>query len=182
MNKLLERKLQGKEKRRKEEKISFLLLLLGLLAFICFIYSERQYDLTIVQFKYVVVINATAGVLLGGLTYVYRKKNQDKSINAVSHFVWAIIITGSITSAIFLSVNKEFPKSNDYIVKSKILERHEAYRHSTPYIRIDISGFTQDIHFPNNDMTEINNSNFVILTLKDGFFGFPVIIDKKLSH
>ena len=46
---------------------------------------------------------------------------------------------------------------------------------------IDISGFTQEIKFPNNEMTEINNSNFVILTLTNGLFGFPIIKDKKLS-
>ena len=181
MNKLLERKLINKSQRRKEKKITFLFLSIGLLSFISFVFMDRQSELTIIQFKYIIILYVTAGFLFGGLTYSYKKKYSDKSINIISHLFWSILIYGSITSSIFLYLNKEFANANDYVVKSKILERHETFRHSIKYVMIDIFGFTQEIKFPNNEMTEINNSNFVILTLTNGMFGFPVIKDKKLS-
>lgn len=142
---------------------------------------DRQSELTIIQFKYIIILYITAGFLLGGLTYSYKKKYADKSINGISHFFWSILIYGSITSAIFLYLNNQFANANDYAIKSKILERHETFRHSIKYVIIDIFGFTQEIEFPNIEITEINNSNFVILTLTNGMFGFPVIKDKKLS-
>jgi hypothetical protein len=48
-------------------------------------------------------------------------------------------------------------------------------------VTVNINGFEKDIPVPNIEISEIRSSNFIVLTFKKGYWGFPFIIDKKLS-
>jgi hypothetical protein len=77
-NKRLQKKLDKKIQELKENKIAKFLLAVGLLAFILAIYSCKQYNLTIIDFKHVVYVHLFASVVFGALTYNYKQKLSPK--------------------------------------------------------------------------------------------------------
>ena len=182
MNKKLAKKIECKIQAAKDKRLARIFLFIGLLSFISFIYSGRQYNLTIIKFEYVLALHIVIGLIIGKLTLKYKEKFMAKDFNILRHFIWTILVYGSIFSALFYLINRQFADKKEYKLSFEILERHQTYKSSTNYTVISIQDFTKDINFPDNNITELKNSNYVTLTLSNGFFGFPVIINSKLSR
>lgn len=182
MNKLLARKIEQKIKAAKEKRLGKLFFLIGLIAFISFIYSGRQYNLTIVKFEYLVAVHIFSGIIFGILTLKYKEKLDGKDFNIFRHFIWTTVIYGEIFCALLFMANNLFADKNEYELSCQIIERNITHKSSTNYATISIQDFEKDIYFPNNEMSELNNANNVTLTLCDGLWGFPIIINSKLTR
>ncbi len=95
--------------------------------------------------------------------------------------LWVSIVYGSLTCAVFFWINIHFSKSDFYQIKYPILSRLETYKYHHLSVAIKINGIQKDIHVPNTNEIEIKKSNFLVLTFKNGFWGFPFIVGEKLS-
>lgn len=182
MNRGLTKKIERKLQAAKDKRLGKFFIFIGLMAFISFIYSGRQYNLTILKFEYVVAAHIASGLLFGILTLKYKEKSEGKDFNIFRHFIWTMLVYGSIFTGLFYLTNRQFADNEEYESSFQILERHRAYRSSTNYTVVSIQGFTKDINFPNNEMTELNNANYVTLTLSNGLWGFPIIKNSKLTR
>jgi hypothetical protein len=178
LTKKIERKLQA----AKEKRLGKFFIFIGLMAFISFIYNGRQYNLTIIKFEYVVSAHITTGLFLGIMTLKYKEKSEGKDFNIIRHFIWTMLVYGSIFTSIFYLTNRQFADNVEYESSFQILERNRAYRTSTNYTVVSIQDFTKDINFPNNEMKELNSANYVTLTLCNGLWGFPIIKNSKLTR
>jgi hypothetical protein len=172
-----ERQLQNK----KDSRIGWLLIIIGMIALIAFVYSAREYYLTVIQFKYILLGCLVPGLTIGTLTLQYSRRIHGKSVNAWAHYLWAAIVYGSIAWGIFFWTNSHLSKSPSYVVKAAILERLETIKYHHIHVRVNINDLEKDIPMPNADISEVNNSNFVLLTFKKGFWGPPFILDRQLS-
>ena len=181
---LMDKNTTSKAERRlqllQDKKIGWLFIFVGLLAFIAFVYSGREYNRTIIQFKYILLCSIIAGLTIGSLTLKYSRRTNGNSFNIWKHFLWASIIYGSLLCGLFFWTNIHLAKSNLSIIKTPILARFETFRYSHRYVTVNISDFEKDIPVPNIEMSEIKKSNFIVLTLNKGFWGFSFVVDKKL--
>ena len=182
MNRGLTKKIERKLQAAKDKRLGKFFIFIGLMAFISFIYTGRQYNLTIIKFEYVVAAHIASGLVFGILTLKYKEKSEGKDFNIFRHFIWTMLVYGSIFTGIFYLTNRQFADNVEYESSFQILERHRAYRSSTNYTVISIQDFTKDIYFPNNEMTELNNANYVTLNLCNGLWGFQIIINSKLTR
>lgn len=182
MNRGLTKKIERKLQAAKDKRLGKFFIFIGLMAFISFIYTGRQYNLTIIKFEYVVAAHIASGLVFGILTLKYKEKSEGKDFNIFRHFIWTMLVYGSIFTGIFYLTNRQFADNVEYESSFQILERHRAYRSSTNYTVISIQDFTKDIYFPNNEMTELNNANYVTLTLCNGLWGFQIIKNSKLTR
>jgi hypothetical protein len=181
MNRLLTKKIERRIQAAKDKRLGNLFIFIGLIAFISSIYSGRQYNLTIIKFEYVVAVHIASGLVFGILTLKYKEKLEGKDFNIFRHFIWTMLVYGAIFCALFYLTNRQFSDKNEYELSFQIIERHRTYRTLTNYTVISIQDFTKDIKFPNNEMTELNNANFVTLTLSNGLWGVPIIKNSKLT-
>lgn len=181
MNKSLSKKIERKRQAAKDKELSTFFIFMGLIAFISFIYAGRQYNLTIIKFEYIVAAHIASGLVFGILTLRYKEKSEGKDFNIFRHFIWTMLVYSSMFTGIFYLTNRQFANKEEYESSFQILERHRAYKSLTNYTIISIQDFTKDIYFPNNEMTELNNANYVTLTLCNGLWGFPIIKNSKLT-
>ena len=182
MNKQLRKKIEKKIQIAKEKRFGKLFIWVGLVAFISFIYSARQYQLTIVEFEFVVAAHIIIGLIFGILTLKYKEKLEGKDFNIFRHFIWTMLVYGEIFCGLFFMTNRQFADKKEYELSFQILERHRTYRNSVNYAIISVQDFKKDINFPNNEMTELNIANYVSLTLTKGLWGFPIIKKSKLTR
>jgi hypothetical protein len=122
-----------------------------------------------------------AGLTVGTLTFKYSQRTNGNSFNIWKHFSWASLVYGSLLCGLFFWTNIHLSKSDLSTIKTPILARFETFRYSHKYVTVYISDFEKDIPVPNIEISEIKNANFIVLTLKKGFWGFSFIVDKKLS-
>ncbi len=180
MNKKILTKEERKSRLLRDRKTVVLSFFIGLLAFIAYAYSGRQYNRTIIPFIYVLSGSLVTGLAIGTIRIKYSQRTNGNRFNWQS-YLWVSIVYGTFTCAVFFWINIHFSKSDLYQTKSPILARFETSKYHHPYVAIKINGIHKDISVPNFDETEINNANFIVLTFKNGFWGFPYIVDEKLT-
>jgi len=178
-------KISTKEKRRlrliRDGKLGWVFIIIGVFAFIAFVYAGREYNNTVIQFKYLLSGSVVAGLIIGTFILKYSQRNNGKSFNLLKHYLWSSAVYGSLLCGLFFWTNIHLSKANQYAIKAPILARLETFRYSHIYVTVHVDGVEKDIPIPNIKMTDVNNSNFVILTFQKGFWGFPFILDKKLT-
>ena len=181
----MDKRTTSKAERRlqllQDKKIGWLFIFVGLLALLAFVYASREYNKTIIQFKYIIFCSIIAGLTIGTLILKYSQRVNGNSFNIWKHYFWTSIIYGSLFCGLFFWINIHLSKSDLSVIKTPILARLETFKYSHRYVTVSINDFEKDIPVPNSEMSEIKNSNFITLTLKKGFWGFSFIVDKKLS-
>ena len=182
MNRGLGKKIERKLQAAKDKRLGQFLIFIGLMAFLSFIYSARQYKQTIIKFEYVVFAHLISGLVFGILTLKYKEKSEGKDFNIFRHFILTMLVYGSLFTGLFYFTNRQFADDEEYESSFQILERHRGYRSSSNYTVVSIQDFTKDINFPNNEMTELNSANYVSITLYNGLWGFPIIKNSKLMR
>lgn len=181
----MNRKVTTKTERQlqvvRDKKIGKLLIWIGVLAFIAFVYSLREYNRTFIQFKYILFAIFISGFTIGTLSLKYSRRTNGAEFSIWRHYLWASFVYGSLLCGLFFWTNTNLSKAATYDTKTQILGRFDALGRSARHVTVEIDRLEKDIPMPNSEMSELNNSNFVILTLIKGFWGFPYIVDKKLS-
>jgi hypothetical protein len=182
----MSKKTISKSERRqqflRDKRNGWISIFIGLLAFVAFTYSGREYYRTIIPFKYMLVCSIVSGLTIGTLKFKYTQRVKGTTLsNWKYYFLWGTVVYGSLSCALFFWTNIHLSKSNSYIIKSPILARFETFRYHHISVTVNINGFEKDIPVPNIEISEIRNYNFIVLTFKKGYWGFPFIIDKKLS-
>jgi hypothetical protein len=180
MNKTILTKEERKSRSLPDKKRAWLSIFIGLLAFIAYVYSGRQYNHTIIPFIYVLSGSLVTGLAIGTIRLKYSQRTNGNRF-IWQQRLWVSVVYGSLICALFFWTNIHFSKSDSHQTKYPILARFETYRYHNLYVAINFNGIQKEIPVPNSDETEIKKSNFLILTFKNGFWGFPFIVDEKLS-
>lgn len=161
----------------------FFYLLVGIIACFSFIYTMREYyNFTIIKFEFLLSIFLITGLLIGFIFYISERKNKEEINNIFNYFFSKILVYGSICCALFLYSNNFLSNEKEYKIISRILEKHEAYRSSPNYVITDIKGKEREINIHNHTFKEIQNYNFVEITMKNGFWDLPIILETKLIY
>ena len=181
MNRGLTKKMNINFNLLKDKRLDKLSIFIVLIGFILSIYTYTQYKLTIIKLEYIVAAYIVSGLVFAILTLKYKEKLLGNEFNIFRHFFWTMFLYGSIFTGIFYLTNRQFADNEEYESSFQILERHIAYRRQPNYTVINIQNFTKNINFPDNKMTELNNANYVTLTLCNGLWGFPIIKNSKLT-
>lgn len=84
-------------------------------------------------------------------------------------------------SSLFFLTNIYLSKSELYSIETPIVKKWETIRYHHFYVKVNINGFEKNIPVPNKKSAEIDNANFIVLTLNDGFWGFPFVVNKELK-
>ena len=174
------KRIEKKALAAKEKRIAWFLLIVGIAGVIALIYNGRQYNLTIINFKYIALTHIIIGLISGLILYNNRKKSDGKNFKVIWHFIFSTIFFGGIFCCMFYITNKLWADENIYIMSYEINERHYEYRRTPNSADIAIDGIEKNIPFPNSTKAELDGSNFVELKLQKGLWGFLVIVDKKL--
>ncbi|WP_264524687.1 hypothetical protein [Flavobacterium sp. N502536] len=145
-------------------------------------YALRQYyNFIIIEFHFLFYIYLISSLVFGLLFYKYQKNHEGKSFKIWNYSLSIIIIYGSISCATFILSNDYLSTNKEYSIISPILEKHENYRNSPNYIVVDIEGTKREINIHDYDFKEISIYNFARITIKKGYWGFPIIIETKLK-
>jgi len=159
---------------------AWLSILIGLFAFIAYVYSGRQYNRTIIPFTHILSGSLVAGLAVGSIRLKYSQRMKGNRV-IWQQWLWVSIVYGSLMCALFFWTNIHFSKPDLYQIKYPIEARFDTYRYHHLYVAININGMKKDIPVPDSDETEIKKSNFLVLTFKNGFWGFPFFVDEKLT-
>ena len=174
---------EGKrQKLIKHKRYNYLSILIGVLTFIsiCYLTWQDYRKITIIQYKYVLLFSISLGLIIGTLKVMFIEIVEKNIFKIFKYYIWTTIVYGYLFWGFIVFTNIELSKPNQSKVKTSILARIETFQRGDKYVTLNINGIEKDIPFPNNDMNEINLSNYVVLTLNKGFWGIQYIVDKKL--
>ena len=168
-------------KKNKPKKLIYTLLI-GLIAMFSFVHSLREYNnFTIISFKILILIFLLSGIIISSLFYISSKRENEKIESLYDYFVLKIITYGSIFCSIFFLSNDYLTTEKEYILKFSILEKHKAYRNSPNYIITEINGTEREINIHNYSFEELSEFEKIEIKMKNGFFGFQIIKEIKLT-
>jgi 1,4-dihydroxy-2-naphthoate octaprenyltransferase len=159
---------------------AWLSILIGLFAFIAYVYSGGQYNRTIIPFTHILSGSLVAGLAVGSIRLKYSQRMKGNRV-IWQQWLWVSIVYGSLMCALFFWTNIHFSKPDSYQIRYPIVARFETYRYHVLYVAININGIQKDIPIQDTNETEIKKSNFLVLTFKTGFWGFPFIVNEKLT-
>jgi len=170
-----------KRKKNEPKKLVFILLI-GSIAMLSFVHSLREYNnFTIISFKILICIFLLSGIIISSLFYILRKRENEKIASLYDYFALKTITYGSIFCSIFFLTNKYLSTEKEYIVKALILEKHKAFRNSPNYIITEINGTEREINIHNYSFEKLSEFNKIEIKMKNGFFGFQIIKEIKLT-
>jgi len=178
-----------KEKREKEErkirsekdkKIGCLFEIIVFLSILPFVYAGRNYYNTFIPLKYILVSSLIIGLIVGTLISNLNQRINGNKLNIWGYYLITSFVCGSYLFTLFFWTNNQFSISESYSIKTPIIEKLETFKYHHNFVKININGFEKDIPVPNEKESAIDNANYIELTLKKGFWGFPIILNKKL--
>ncbi|REG90434.1 hypothetical protein C8P67_1251 [Flavobacterium aquicola] len=157
-------------------------LFIGTLAVFSFVYSLREFNnFTIISFEFLSFIFFFSGIIIASVQYFFRKNKIEKRLSIYDFFVPKIFIYGSICSALFFLTNSYFSTDKEYIITSLIYKRYKAYKSSPNSIVAEIKGVEREINIHNYNFEELQEFNNIQINLKNGFWGFQIIQEIKLT-
>ncbi len=167
-------KNKRKKKLKLKSKLGCLLLILG---FISFIPTLKEFNFSIFQFKYFVVIFICLGAIFHLLHSLYFKEPLFNNETFFKVFIW-----GSISMATMLYTNKLLAYKPAYaktfaIIEKNIIEGRQ--NHFSVIIRYN--DFLQEIKTSNNTKEEIQKADSITIYLKQGIFEIETIEDTALK-
>jgi hypothetical protein len=167
-------KNRRKKKLKLKSKLGCLLIILG---FISFIPMGREFNSSIFQFKYFVIIFICFGTILHFLLSLYFKDPLFNKETVSKVFLWA-----SISMAIMFYTNKLLAYKPVHaktfvIIEKKIIEGRQ--NHFSIIIRYN--DFLQEIQTNNNTKEEIQKADSITIYLKQGIFQIETIEDTELK-
>lgn len=169
-------------RKRNQSKIMILNIFLGAIAFFSFIYSLREFNnFTIISFKSLIIIFFLSGILISSIFYIFRTTKAEKRLSLYDFFALKTLTYGSIFCAIFFLTNDYLSSNKEYIINSFIFEKHKAYRNSPNYIITQIKGVEREINIHDYSFEELQNFNNIEIKMKNGFWGFQIILEIKLK-
>ena len=179
-------KITDKDAKRKSIKglgstIGWFIIVSGILAFPAFVFSGRKYNVTFIRFSYVALASLVAGLIIGAIILQFFHRLTGERFDSWQHYTAASLIYGLILSSIFFWTNSHLAKSSSYMVKVPILARYQTYRSKTMYVKLTVDGLEKDVPMPYSTLSDVMNADYVILSLKKGYWGFTVIMDRQLS-
>jgi hypothetical protein len=167
-------KNKRKKKLKLKSKLGCLSLILG---FISFIPTLREFNFSIFQFKYFVIIFICFGTILHLLLSIYFK---EPIINKETFF--KVFLFGSISMAIMFYTNKFLAYKPAYVKTFAIIEKNIIEGRQNHYsVIIRYNDFLQEINTNNNTKEEIEKADSITIYLKQGIFKIETFEDTELK-
>lgn len=168
-------------KKNKPKKLIYTLLI-GVIAIFSFVHSLREYNnFTIISFKILILIFLLSGITISSFFYISSKRENEKIVSLYDYLVLKIISYGSIFCSIFFLSNDYLTTEKEYTLKSLILEKHKAYRNSPNYIITEVNRTEREINIHDYSFEELSEFKKIEIKMKNGFFGFQIIKEIKLT-
>lgn len=156
---------------------------LFVLGIVCCIYTAAQYNATIIPFEYILYFFICIGSLGSILSYKLLPSNSNSFIVLLKNFVLRAILFGIFLTPLFLLTNTYLSNEKPYRITTSIREKHEgiSHRKDSPYIIAELEGFEKKIYIHEYPFEEIVMKNNIMLQLKKGFWGFPIIDYERIQ-
>ena len=167
---------------RKSNTLHYVLKGVFLVGAILTAFEINIYRDTIINWVIPTSIWFVTGLLLTLLTSRILELQYGKSSFFI-HLAYNVLAFGGMLIYIFMASNYYFPTDEKIVKKVKIIKigylGKGRYGCGNPYVNVRINGIDKELIFPCD--TEIENHNFVSLTIRKGLLGFDVIIEKTLT-
>jgi predicted membrane protein len=177
----LKRRKKVQEPETKEQKLWKWFYVASFFAgSILMIFEIGIYRITIIDFKIPLLVI----LLFTGLTYIPIKNHYQNLYQVKSFFyplMQSMISFGFIACYLFMAINyygaEDDLKSYEFHIREKSTLTGSKGRRSErkPVVRFDYFGFEKELVFGFNSTDKVNNSDRVILTVKEGALGYDVI-------
>ena len=155
---------------RKVTPIAIIKGILYILGIYSFYYSQQQYEITIISLRTVLTVG-----IIGGLIVSLLLERR------VKYYIFSIIFFGSLCTAAFFWVNKEFSGNAEVKLKQRILYKalvSKTVEHSRVTIIYDT--FTKDIAISRDQEFNVGPASFIVLTVHPGGLGHYIIVYSEL--
>jgi hypothetical protein len=155
---------------RKVRPIWIIKIILYGLGIYSFFYCQREYLVTLISFKMVVIIGVTSGVVA---SLIIERE--------IKYYIFSIILLGSLCTGILFKVNRTFVHKKEEKFKMHILAkalRSPKLDHSQ--VAIEYEDFDRDIIIGGDQEFLLTPAQFIILTARKGGLGYYIITYKEL--
>jgi uncharacterized membrane protein YeaQ/YmgE (transglycosylase-associated protein family) len=157
---------------RKVKPIWILKIILYGLGIYSFLYCQREYPLTLISFKTVVII----GIISGFIASLIIERE-------IKYYIFSIILLGSLCTGILFKINRTFVHKKEEKFKLHILDkalRSAKLDHSQ--VSIEYDDFDRDIIIGGDQEYKLAPAQFIILTVRKGGLGYYIITFKELAE
>ncbi|HVV54858.1 MAG TPA: hypothetical protein VHC47_06020 [Mucilaginibacter sp.] len=171
--------MEGSRRRKRQVKrflrkvklswiIKGILYILGIYAFF---YTMHQYEITLISISSLLTIGITGGILV---SLILERK--------LKYYLFSIILFGSLCTAVFFWINREFSGSHEIKLHQRILYKALAspkVEHSRVTIAYD--NYMKDIGIAHDEEYNVDSASFIILTVHRGGLGHYIISGTELA-
>ena len=157
---------------RKVRPIWIIKIILYGLGIYSFLYCQREYQLTLISFKTVVITGVVSGVIA---SLIIERE--------IKYYIFSIILLGSLCMGILFKVNRTFIHKKEEKFKMHILDkalRSAKLDHSQ--VAIEFDDFDRDIVIGGDQEFKLAPAQFLILTARKGGLGYYIITYKELAE
>ena len=179
-------KKKKKKIRKKNKRIYSLLFFLGIISFALQVTFYRK---TIIDIEILLLMIMVSGII--GSYFDYSRFVFTYEFNRLWSYIFSFfqnaIFLGGIVGLLFLTVNYYFPDSKIEKEEYSIIDRSSAsggkYHRSErrPLFTINYRGEEKELVYNHSYYAEMNEYKSVVIETKKGFFGFDIILDRKLN-
>jgi hypothetical protein len=170
MRRFSKRKRKVKRALKKIKAIWIIKAVLYGLGIYSFFYSEREYSVTLVSFQTVVII----GIVTGVIAALILERDY-------KYYLFSIILTGSLATAVFFRFNKSFAHSVESKIKLRILYKAvNSAKVDLTRVTIEYNDFNKDITIDPEQEYLMPSAAFIVLTVHKGALGYNIITYRQL--
>lgn len=155
---------------RKIKPIWFIKIILYALGIYSFLYCQREYPLTLINFKTVVTVGVVAGIIA---SLIIERE--------LKYYLFSIILLGSLCTGILFKINRSFVHKREEKIKLLILDKAlKSPRLDHSIVTIEYNDFNRDIPVEGDQDYKLTSAHFIILTVRKGGLGYYIITYKEL--
>jgi len=118
------------------------------------------------------------------ISFVIIRKDYNRTYQTKGFFfplMQSILSFGFMTCYGFMALNYYMADTDTEIKPCKILHKYTiGTKQPQPAIEIDYDGIEKQLVFKVGQQTQIDSSNYVVLTVKEGFFGYDIFSEMAL--
>ena len=182
MKSRLQEKIERRIQAVKDERVANVLGVIGVVGIGATIYCLLQYDSIVIKFNAVVLTHVIIGVIVGSITYGYKRKKRGKEFNVYLHFIWTAIVYGEICMAAFLFTNRAFTSGIPVSKTYSIIERRPKYRSLPASVLFQIADYEMQWTVPGKSIEDLNAANKIKFSVIEGFCGIDIVQEVSLVY
>lgn len=168
----MSKKVSRRKRQIDFEPIRILKFILYAVGVFCFLYSQNQYEITLIGGQKILTIGIVSGLIV---TLIIERDYR--------YYLVSIILLGSICTAIFFRLNCGLAHNSETTSKEQILNKTLSSQNSEKSkVTVEWDGFIKDVPIEPENRQLVVPSKFLTVKVKKGAFGYYIITDKELQR